>query len=71
MLYRNFDPAMTERVAASPEDFALGKYVAGFDGDRMAISGELKQVSIGDFEVIRPGESYTALFAQRCLHRRM
>jgi hypothetical protein len=60
MLYKNFDPAMTERVAVSPEDVALGKYVAGFDGDRMAISGEPKNVSIDDFVVIKSGESYTA-----------
>jgi hypothetical protein len=60
MLYKDFDPAMTERVAVSPEDAALGKYVAGLDGDRMAISGEPKKVSIDDFVVIKPGESYTA-----------
>jgi hypothetical protein len=60
MLYKNFDPAMTERVGVSPKDVAFGKYVAGFDGDRMAISGEPKKVSIADFVVIKPGESYAA-----------
>lgn len=60
LLYKDFNPTMTERVAVSAKDIALGKYVTGFDGDRMAISGEPKQVSIEDFVVINPGETYTA-----------
>jgi len=60
LLYRDFNPAMTERVAASPRDIALGKFVAGFDGDRMAVTSEPKKVSIDDFIVINAGESYKA-----------
>lgn len=59
LLYKNFNPAMTERVASSPKDIALGKYITGFDGDRIAISGEPKEISIDDFVSINPGESYT------------
>ena len=60
ILYKNFDPAMTERVAVSQEDIALGKYVTGFDKDRMAISQQPTDVSIDDFVVIKPGATYTA-----------
>ena len=57
ILYKGFFP-LTGRVAASPKDIASGKFVAGFDGDRMAIGSEPKQVSIDDFAIIGPGESY-------------
>jgi hypothetical protein len=58
MVYKGFDPTMTQRVAASPADLASAKYVAGFDGDRMAIGSEPKKVSIDDFIVLKPGERY-------------
>jgi hypothetical protein len=60
LLYKNFNSAMTERVAVSPKDITLGRYITGFDSDRMAIGGEPKKVSIDDFVIINPGESYTA-----------
>ncbi len=60
MLYRNFDPAMTERVAMSEEDIASGKYLTGFDKDRMAISRQPTDVSIDDFVAIKPGATYMA-----------
>lgn len=59
-LYKNFNPALTERIAASAKDIILGRYITGFDGDRMAMGGEPKKVSIDDFIVIDPGGSYTA-----------
>jgi hypothetical protein len=59
LLYKHFNPAMTERVSLSKADIHSGKFVAGFDGDRMAISGEPKAVSIDDFVVLKPGETYT------------
>jgi hypothetical protein len=59
MLYRDADPALTQRVAASREGISSGSFVAGFDGDRMAISEPPKQVSIQDFVVLKPGDTYT------------
>ena len=58
ILYKDFF-ALTVRVAASPQDITSGKFVGGSDGDRMAIDSEPKHVSIDDFAVIAPGESYT------------
>ncbi|HLJ91086.1 MAG TPA: hypothetical protein VKZ53_30060 [Candidatus Angelobacter sp.] len=59
LLYKGFFP-LTQRVAASVKDIALGKFVTGFDGDRTAVGGKPQKVSIDDFTVMKPGQSYTA-----------
>src|SRR5208283_4688541 len=59
IFYKNFF-VLTERVAAAPNDIASGKFVSGFDADRMAISDTPKKISINDFIVVGPGESYTS-----------
>ncbi|MDR3678041.1 MAG: hypothetical protein P4N24_21350 [Acidobacteriota bacterium] len=59
LLYKDFSPWATERIAASPEDMAAGKYVAGFTGDRMLLVRKPRRASIDDFAVINPGGTYT------------
>jgi hypothetical protein len=49
---------LTVRIASSPMDLTSGPFVAGFDGDRMAISSTPKQTSIDDFAIIGPGKRY-------------
>lgn len=57
LLYRKLE-AMTERVAASPEGIAQGTFLAGYDGDRIAASGEMQQPSFDDFVLLKSGEVY-------------
>jgi hypothetical protein len=49
---------LTVRIAASIKDLTSGKYIAGLDGDRMAISSMPQPVSIYDFELVDPGRRY-------------
>lgn len=51
---------LTTRIGASPRDLASGRFLAGLDGDRMAISSTPKQVSITDFALIGPGKRYAS-----------
>jgi hypothetical protein len=59
LLYKDFNPWATERIAASREAIAAGNYVAGYTGDRMMLIHELRKASIDDFIVINPGGTYT------------
>jgi len=59
LIFRDADPTMTQRIAASRQELVSGNFVSGYDGDRMGISNEPKKVSIKDFAVLRPGESHT------------
>lgn len=65
LLYRDFDPALVERVAKSPMDLRSGKFVGGFDGDRIAIIHEPKKVSFEDFVIITAGGSYKTAISTR------
>jgi hypothetical protein len=56
-LYKHFFVS-TGRIATTPQDIAAGKFVGGFDGDRMTIGHKPDHVSYGDFALIPPGESY-------------
>jgi hypothetical protein len=60
LLYKGFDPAMTGRVASSQATLAAGRYVTGFDGDRIATGHEPEKVTIDDFVLINPGNEYTS-----------
>lgn len=51
---------LTARMAASLNDLASGRFISGFDGDRIAISGLPEQVSMKDFALIRAGKTYTS-----------
>lgn len=59
MLFKHPDPSLTERIAESEQDMASGKFIGGFNGDRMMIDHEPDEVSLDDFATLKPGDTFT------------
>lgn len=59
MLFKDPNPSFTERIAESEQDAASGKFISGFDSEVTGLDHEPDEVSLKDFAMLNPGESFS------------